>query len=174
MQPMLNRPTADAIEARAEEFADAESLDTGKPRSTLVDDEILLSVDQIRFFAGAARNLEGRAAGENMTDHTVFIRPEPTGAAIGDHTTPQLVSITGSVRAGMAVAALAAYARDNARTGTPREADILFGPVNNAHQLARVTGLAHRLPDHVVLELGGRRIGRTCYFHETTIVSGLL
>ena len=40
------------MEARAEEFADLESQDTGKPRATLVDDEILLSVDQIRFFAG--------------------------------------------------------------------------------------------------------------------------
>lgn len=162
---------ADAMEERAEEFADAESLDTGKPRASLVEDEILLSVDQIRFFAGAARNLEGRSAGEYLTDHTSFIRREPigvvgqvtpwnyplnmavwkfapalaagnttvlkpsdttplstlllaevaseflpagvlnvvlgdriTGAAMIDHPTPQLVSITGSVRAGMEVA----------------------------------------------------------------------
>ena len=52
---------ADAMEQRAEEFADLESQDTGKPRASLVADEILLSVDQIRFFAGAARDLEGRA-----------------------------------------------------------------------------------------------------------------
>jgi betaine-aldehyde dehydrogenase len=70
---------ADAMEARADEFADLESQDTGKPRATLVDDEILLSVDQIRFFAGAARNLEGRSAGEYMKDHTSFIRREPIG-----------------------------------------------------------------------------------------------
>ena len=70
---------ADAIEARAEEFADVESKDTGKPRASLVGDEIMLSVDQIRFFAGAARNLEGRAAGEYMTDHTSFVRREPVG-----------------------------------------------------------------------------------------------
>ncbi|WP_345761528.1 gamma-aminobutyraldehyde dehydrogenase [Diaminobutyricibacter sp. McL0608] len=70
---------ADAMEARAEEFADLESQDTGKPRTTLVDDEILLSVDQIRFFAGAARNLEGRSAGEYMKDHTSFVRREPIG-----------------------------------------------------------------------------------------------
>jgi betaine-aldehyde dehydrogenase len=166
---------ADAMEARAEEFADLESLDTGKPRATLVEDEVLLSVDQIRFFAGAARNLEGRSAGEYMTDHTSFVRREPigvvaqvtpwnyplnmavwkfapaiaagnttvlkpsdttplstlllaevaaeflppgvlnvvvgdrtTGAAMIDHPTPQLVSITGSVRAGMEVARAAA------------------------------------------------------------------
>ncbi len=166
---------ADAMERRAEEFADLESLDTGKPRATLVRDEILLSVDQIRFFAGAARNLEGRSAGEYLPDHTSFVRREPigvvaqvtpwnyplnmavwkfapalaagnttvlkpsdttplstlllaevaaeflppgvlnvvlgdrtTGAAMIDHPTPQLVSITGSVRAGVQVARAAA------------------------------------------------------------------
>ena len=162
---------ADAIEQRLDEFADLESLDTGKPRTTLVDDEIVLNVDQIRFFAGAARNLEGKSAGEYMADHTSFIRREPigvigqvtpwnyplnmavwkfapalaagnttvlkpsdttplstlllaeiaqeflppgvfnvvlgdrtTGAAMVDHPTPQMVSVTGSVRAGMEVA----------------------------------------------------------------------
>ena len=59
---------ADAMEARAEEFADVESENCGKPRSTLVEYEIAVSVDQIRFFAGAARNLEGRSAGEYMAD----------------------------------------------------------------------------------------------------------
>jgi betaine-aldehyde dehydrogenase len=162
---------ADAVEQRAEEFADLESQDTGKPRTTLVDDEIMLSVDQIRFFAGAARNLEGRATAEYMKDHTSSIRREPigvigqvtpwnyplnmavwkiapaiaagnttvlkpsdttpqstlllaeiaaeylpkgvlnvitgdrtTGGLMIDHKTPQMVSITGSVRAGMEVA----------------------------------------------------------------------
>jgi betaine-aldehyde dehydrogenase len=162
---------ADEMEKRAEEFADLESQDTGKPRTSLVDDEIMLSVDQIRFFAGAARNLEGRSAGEYMKDHTSMIRREPigvvgqvtpwnyplnmavwkfapavaagnttvlkpsdttpqstlllaeicslhlppgvvnvitgdrtSGAAMIDHKIPQMVSITGSVRAGMAVA----------------------------------------------------------------------
>ena len=55
---------ADAMEARAEEFADVESKDTGKPRASLVADEIMLSVDQIRFFAGEARHLSGMASGE--------------------------------------------------------------------------------------------------------------
>ncbi len=296
---------ADAMEARADEFADAESQDTGKPRASLVEDEILLSVDQIRFFAGAARNLEGKSAGEYLKDHTSFVRREPigvvgqvtpwnyplnmavwkfapaiaagnttvlkpsdttpsatlllaevaaeflpkgvlnvvtgdrsTGAAMIDHKTPQLVSITGSVRAGMEVAkaassdlkrvhlelggkapvivfddadipaavagivaagffnagqdctaatrllvqdgihdefvsALAAYAKDNARTGAPNEDGILFGPVNNASQLAQVTGFIERLPDYAVVELGGHRQGVRGYFHEATIVSGL-
>lgn len=162
---------ADAMEARAEEFADVESENTGKPRSTLVEYEIMVSVDQIRFFAGAARNLEGRATAEYMKDHTSSIRREPigvigqvtpwnyplnmatwkfapaiaagntvvlkpsdttpastlllaqvaseflpkgvlnvvtgnrdTGRAMIEHEIPQMVSITGSVRAGMEVA----------------------------------------------------------------------
>jgi betaine-aldehyde dehydrogenase len=162
---------ADAMEQRA----DLESQDTGKPRASLVADEIMLSVDQIRFFAGAARVLEGRSAGEYLADHTSMIRREPigviaqvtpwnyplnmavwkiapaiaagnttvlkpsdttpqsslllaeiaaeflpkgvlnvitgdrsTGAAMIDHATPQMVSITGSVRAGMEVAKSAA------------------------------------------------------------------
>ncbi|AXL13914.1 gamma-aminobutyraldehyde dehydrogenase [Microbacterium foliorum] len=166
---------ADAMQARAEEFADLESKDTGKPRSTLVDDEIVQSIDQLRFFAGAARSLEGRAAGEYLAGHTSFVRREPigvigqvtpwnyplnmavwkiapalaagntvvlkpaestplttlllaeivalhtpagtlnvvlgdrdTGVALVEHPTPQMVAITGSVRAGMAVARSAA------------------------------------------------------------------
>ncbi|MWB99275.1 aminobutyraldehyde dehydrogenase [Agromyces seonyuensis] len=166
---------ADALAEHAEEFADLESQDTGKPRPNLVADEIDLSVDQIRFFAGAARNLEGRAGAEYLADHTSFIRREPigvigqvtpwnyplnmavwkiapaiaagnavvlkpsettplstlrlaelaseflpagvfnvvtgdrsTGAAMVAHPTPAMVSVTGSVRAGMAVAAAAA------------------------------------------------------------------
>jgi betaine-aldehyde dehydrogenase len=296
---------ADAIEARAEEFADVESKDTGKPRASLVADEIMLSVDQIRFFAGEARHLNGMASAEYMKDHTSSIRREPigvvgqvtpwnyplnmavwkfapaiaagnttvlkpsdttpsstlllaevaaeflppgvlnvitgdrtTGAAMIDHRTPQMVSITGSVRAGMAVAsaaskdlkrvhlelggkapvivfddadiesavegiatagffnagqdctaatrvlvqagihdefvrALAAYSRDNAITGAPADEGVLFGPVNNANQLAQVEGFIDRLPDNAVIELGGRRQGTVGYFHEATIVSGL-
>ncbi|SDL63585.1 gamma-aminobutyraldehyde dehydrogenase [Microbacterium azadirachtae] len=166
---------ADAMAARADEFADLESKDTGKPRANLVADEIDQSVDQLRFFAGAARSLEGRAAGEYMAGHTSYVRREPigvigqvtpwnyplnmavwkiapalaagntvvlkpaestplttlllaeivaehtpagtlnvvlgdrsTGAALVAHKTPQMVAITGSVRAGMAVAESAA------------------------------------------------------------------
>ncbi|EAR25100.1 aldehyde dehydrogenase [marine actinobacterium PHSC20C1] len=162
---------ADAMESRADEFADLESKDTGKPRASLVADEIMLSVDQIRFFAGEARHLSGMASGEYMKDHTSSIRREPigvigqvapwnyplnmavwkvapaiaagnttvlkpsdttpsatllfaeiaaeflpagvfnvltgdrtTGGLMVDHKTPQMVSITGSVRAGMEVA----------------------------------------------------------------------
>ena len=297
---------ADAMEARADEFADLESQDTGKPRGSLVGDEILLSVDQLRFFAGAARNLDGKASAEYLKDHTSMIRREPigvigqvtpwnyplnmavwkiapaiaagnttvlkpsdttpsstlllaeiaaeflprgvlnvitgdrtTGAAMIEHPIPQMVSITGSVRAGMEVAksaandlkrvhlelggkapvivfddadieaavagigtagyfnagqdctaatrvlvhervhdefvaAIVAWAKDNARTGTPERDDILFGPVNNAGQLERVSGIIDGLPSHANIELGGHRQGTSGYFYEATIVSGLL
>jgi betaine-aldehyde dehydrogenase len=166
---------ADAIEARAEEFLDAECRNTGKPRGLTATEEIPPMTDQLRFFAGAARVLEGRSAGEYMAGHTSYVRREPigvcaqvtpwnypmmmavwkfapalaagntvvlkpsdttpvstlllaevaaeflppgvlnvicgdrgTGRALVSHPTPQLVSITGSTRAGKEVAAAAA------------------------------------------------------------------
>jgi betaine-aldehyde dehydrogenase len=166
---------ADAIESRAEEFVNAEVENTGKPRALTASEEIPPMVDQIRFFAGAARILEGRSAGEYMRGMTSFVRREPigvvgqvtpwnypllmatwkiapalaagncivlkpsdttpvstllmaevaceffppgvfnvicgdrdTGRALVSHPTPQLVAITGSVRAGMEVAGAAA------------------------------------------------------------------
>ena len=165
---------ADAIEARADEFVTVESENCGKPQGLTASEEVPPMVDQIRFFAGAARNLEGRSAGEYMQGMTSFIRREPigvcaqvtpwnypmmmavwkwapaiaagnsvvlkpsdttpastllmaqimgeflpdgvinviageraTGAALVDHATPAMVSVTGSVRAGMEVAAAA-------------------------------------------------------------------
>ncbi|MEY4458152.1 MAG: hypothetical protein RL431_806 [Actinomycetota bacterium] len=167
---------ADEIEKRADDFAALEIEDTGKPEAFVVSEEILVGVDQLRFFAGAARNLEGRATGEYMKDHTSSIRREPigvvgqvtpwnyplmmafwkfapaiaagnttvlkpsdttpqstlllaevcqqflpkgvvnvvvgdrtTGAAMTEHKIPQMVSITGSVRAGMEVARSASF-----------------------------------------------------------------
>ncbi len=166
---------ADAFEERAEELVDIESRNTGKPKQLTMEEEIPPMCDQIRFFAGAARVLEGTAAGEYMTGYTSMVRREPvgvcaavtpwnypammavwkwapalaagntmvlkpsdttpastawmaevmaeflpegvlnvicgdrdTGAALVAHKTPQMVSITGSVRAGMAVAKAAA------------------------------------------------------------------
>jgi betaine-aldehyde dehydrogenase len=166
---------ADAIEGRAEELVRAESENTGKPIQLTMDEEIPPMVDQIRFFAGAARLLEGRSAGEYLAGHTSFVRREPigvcaqvtpwnypmmmavwkwapaiaagntvvlkpsdttpvtavlmaelmaeflppgvcnvicgdrdTGRALVAHPTPRMVSITGSVRAGMEVAQAAA------------------------------------------------------------------
>jgi betaine-aldehyde dehydrogenase len=70
---------ADAIEARTAEFVAVESANTGKPIGLTTDEEIPPAVDQIRFFAGAARVLDGRAAGEYMAGHTSFVRREPIG-----------------------------------------------------------------------------------------------
>ena len=168
---------ADAFEAHAEELVALESENTGKPIGVTASEEIPPMIDQIRFFAGAARVLEGRSAGEYARGFTSMIRREPigvigqvtpwnypmmmavwkyipaiaagntvvlkpsdttpvstvrmaeiiaesgalppgvmnvicgdrdTGRALVEHKTPQMVSITGSVRAGMQVAESAA------------------------------------------------------------------
>ncbi len=295
---------ADAMEARTEEFVRVESANTGKPLALTTSEELPPAIDQVRFFAGAARMLEGRSAGEYLAGHTSFVRREPigvvgqvtpwnyplmmaiwkiapalaagntvvlkpsdttpastvllaevaseffppgvlnvvtgdrdTGRAIVEHPIPQMVSITGSVRAGMEVArsaasglkrvhlelggkapvvvfddadigaaaeaiAIAGYfnagqdctaatpvlagprvheefvsalteqAR-NTKTGKPDDGDVLYGPLNNPDQLARVSGMVDRLPDHASVESGGSRVGDTGYFYDATVVSGL-
>ena len=70
---------ADAIEARSEELIQIESENTGKPIAVTRAEEIGPMLDQIRFFAGAARHLEGRSAAEYFKGHTSFIRREPIG-----------------------------------------------------------------------------------------------
>src|SRR6201992_1872229 len=69
---------ADAMEKRADALVAAETRNTGKPVALTASEEMPPAVDQIRFFAGAARVLEGRSAGEYMKDHTSMIRREPT------------------------------------------------------------------------------------------------
>jgi betaine-aldehyde dehydrogenase len=70
---------ADAIEARTEELVQAEVRNTGKPVAMTRTDEVPPLADELRFFAGAARMLEGRSAGEYLRDHTSMIRREPIG-----------------------------------------------------------------------------------------------
>ncbi len=70
---------ADAVEARAAELIATESENTGKPLGLTATEEIPPMVDQIRFFAAAARNLEGRAAAEYMRGMTSMVRREPIG-----------------------------------------------------------------------------------------------
>jgi aminobutyraldehyde dehydrogenase len=70
---------ADAIEARAEQFARLESLNCGKPFSRALGDEIPAVADCFRFFAGAARTLQGPLAGEYLAGHTSLIRRDPVG-----------------------------------------------------------------------------------------------
>ncbi len=294
---------ADALERRAADFVELECENTGKPLALTAAEELPPCVDQLRFFAGAARVLEGRSSGEYLRDHTSVIRREPigvvaqvtpwnyplmmmiwkiapalaagncvvlkpsdttpastvgfaelaqeflppgvlnvvtgdrdTGRAMVEHPTPELVAITGSVRAGMEVAGSAAAqvkrvhlelggkapvivfddadleaaveaittggyfnagqdctaatrvlagpgihdefvaalteAARRTRTGRPDE-DVLYGPLNNADQLARVAGMVDRLPGHATLETGGRRQGDRGFFYEPTVVSGL-
>ncbi|HET9602142.1 MAG TPA: gamma-aminobutyraldehyde dehydrogenase [Acidimicrobiales bacterium] len=70
---------ADAVESRAAELVALESENTGKPIGMTESEEVPPMVDQIRFFAGAARVLEGRSAGEYMKGLTSIIRREPVG-----------------------------------------------------------------------------------------------
>jgi betaine-aldehyde dehydrogenase len=70
---------ADTIEEHADEIAELESDNAGKPINAFRDDEIPFMADNLRFFAGAARCLEGRAAGEYVQGYTSMIRREPVG-----------------------------------------------------------------------------------------------
>jgi betaine-aldehyde dehydrogenase len=70
---------AGTLEEHGEEIARLEALNAGKPLAAVVNDEIPVMVDNLRFFAGAARCLEGRAAGEYMEGYTSFTRREAVG-----------------------------------------------------------------------------------------------
>jgi 1-pyrroline dehydrogenase len=69
---------ADAVEARAAELGALESRNCGKPLAAAVD-EVAAMVDNLRFFAGAARVMEGKAANEYLAGHTSLIRRDPVG-----------------------------------------------------------------------------------------------
>src|SRR3954447_25999712 len=70
---------ADAIEARADEFTSLEVANAGKPIEAFKGDEVPAMVDNIRFFASAARNMEGKPAGEYLEGYTSMVRREPVG-----------------------------------------------------------------------------------------------
>jgi betaine-aldehyde dehydrogenase len=70
---------ADALEEHTDEIAELESANAGKPIQAFKDDEMPAMVDNVRFFAGAARCLEGKAAGEYLEGYTSFVRREPVG-----------------------------------------------------------------------------------------------
>ena len=70
------------------------------------------------------------------------------------------------------VAALSEQAR-NTKTGPPDDGEVLYGPLNNANQLAHVSGIVERTPDHASVVAGGHRQGDRGYFYEPTIVDGL-
>ncbi|MCY1482437.1 Gamma-aminobutyraldehyde dehydrogenase [compost metagenome] len=85
---------AELIEANAEELAALESANVGKPWPSALNDEIPLTVDTFRFFAGAARTLSGVAAGEYVAGHTSLIRRDPLGpvAAIAPWNYPLMMA----------------------------------------------------------------------------------
>jgi betaine-aldehyde dehydrogenase len=70
---------AQAIEDRGDELAELEARNAGKPLQAVKDDEIPAMVDNLRYFATAARNLEGKAAGEYLEGYTSWLRREPVG-----------------------------------------------------------------------------------------------
>src|SRR5439155_1914922 len=70
---------ADCLEENGEELARLEALNAGKPIAAVTDDEIPVMADNLRFFAGAARCMEGKAAGEYLEGYTSMIRREPVG-----------------------------------------------------------------------------------------------
>jgi betaine-aldehyde dehydrogenase len=86
---------ADAVETRADELVRAECQNTGKPFGLTMSEEIPPMVDQIRFFAGAARLLEGRGAAEYMAGHTSYVRREPIGvcAAVTPWNYPMMMAV---------------------------------------------------------------------------------
>ena len=70
---------ADALEERAGDLGRIEATNAGKPLQAFMDDEVPALVDNLRFFAGAARNMEGKAAGEYLEGYTSWVRREPVG-----------------------------------------------------------------------------------------------
>jgi betaine-aldehyde dehydrogenase len=70
------------------------------------------------------------------------------------------------------VAAITEQAK-NTRTGLPDDEDVLYGALNNEDQLARVSGMVDRLPDHATVATGGHRQGSVGYFYEPTVLAGL-
>ncbi|MDF3933660.1 aminobutyraldehyde dehydrogenase [Pseudomonas citronellolis] len=85
---------AEVVEAHAPELAALESANAGKPWPSALDDEMPLTLDTFRFFAGAARTLAGVAAGEYVANHTSLIRRDPLGpvAAIAPWNYPLMMA----------------------------------------------------------------------------------
>ncbi len=99
---------ADVIEANSRELAELESLDVGKPWPSAHDDEMPLTIDVFRFFAGAARTMMGSASGEYVAGHTSMIRRDPIGpvAAIAPWNYPLMMAswkIAAPIAAGCSV-----------------------------------------------------------------------
>lgn len=133
---------ADAIEENGEELTDLESADAGKPRQAFIDEELATTADHVRFFASAARNLEGKAAMEYVEGHTSFIRREPVGpvAQITPWNYPLMMAIW---KLGPALAT------GNTLVLKPAEST----PITTLHTLARIC--AEIFPPGVTNFIGG-------------------
>ena len=85
---------AQILEDNSQELAELESQDVGKPWPSAHDDEMPLTIDTFRFFAGAARTMSGSAAGEYVEGHTSMIRRDPIGpvAAIAPWNYPLMMA----------------------------------------------------------------------------------
>lgn len=114
---------ADAVEFHAEQLAEAEALDTGKPLAMLLNGELPHIVDTLRFFAGAARNLTGLSAGEYLPNLHSWIRREPVGV-IGQVTPWNYPLMMAAWKIGAALAAGNTIVIKPAET-TPRSTVIL-------------------------------------------------
>jgi betaine-aldehyde dehydrogenase len=159
---------ADAIDARKDELVDVECRNTGKPRALTLSEEIPPMVDQIRFFAGAARVLEGKSAGEYMTGMTSMIRREPVGicAQVTPWNYPMMMAVWKFAPAIAAGNAIVLKPSDTTPASTVLMADIAqeFLPpgVFNVICGDRDTGralVAHRAPQMVSIT-GSVRAGR--------------
>src|SRR5439155_1230498 len=189
---------ADAILADAEEMANIESANVGKPRALFLSDEMPPCVDNLRFFAGAARTLEGRAAGEYMRGYTSMIRREPIGVvgSIAPWNYPLMMAIwkvAPALAAGNCVilkpsewtplsalrmAELAANIFPpgvfNLITGdgNPLEEGVEMGPMVAKEQLERVEGFVDRAREHGARVLvGGAPVPGRGYFYQPSLVT---
>jgi betaine-aldehyde dehydrogenase len=145
---------ADALESRAEELVRVESRNTGKPIGLTLSEEIPPMIDQIRFFAGAARMLHGLSAGEYMAGHTSMIRREPVGvcAAVTPWNYPMMMAVW------KWAPALAAGNTMVLKPSDTTPASMLF--------MAEI--MAEHLPPGVInVVCGDRDTGRALVAHET-------
>jgi len=145
---------ADALEAHAEELVQIEAENTGKPVGLTMSEEIPPMVDQIRFFAGAARNLEGRATAEYLADHTSSIRREPIGvcAAVTPWNYPLMMAVWKWAPALAAGNTMVLKPADTTPASTVRMAEIM----------------AEFLPEGVFnVVVGDRNTGRMVVEHDT-------
>jgi betaine-aldehyde dehydrogenase len=151
---------ADVLEEHDEELVDLESLNTGKPVAVTMSEEIPPMIDQIRFFAGAARLLEGRGSAEYMEGFTSWIRREPVGVIgqVAPWNYPMMMAVWKFAQAIAAGNTVVIKPSDTTPVSTIRMAeligDILPAGVLNVVAGDRETGRAlveHKRPDMVAI-----------------------